>query len=185
MNFIVWTGRLNKNVSNNPRVPVAFHNQSPLKLEWSSLELCLLYCVRTFRPPLGGTVVIFRPVKFQLRPRFRKERGKSTDCKGHCTSRPTRQGFMSSLSVISWENSGAMDFAHTKTTQEVLGYFNVDEEYGLSDDQVRKNLEKYGRNGKLIWKARKFWFDLFKLIVSRGKRMRRFNKGHQTFFSLP
>ncbi|GFY72508.1 hypothetical protein TNIN_163911 [Trichonephila inaurata madagascariensis] len=39
-----------------------------------------------------------------------------------------------------------MELAHTKTYQEVLGYFNTDAERGLSLDQVKKNQEKYGPN---------------------------------------
>lgn len=41
-----------------------------------------------------------------------------------------------------------MEDGHTKTVDEVLNYFNVDPEKGLQPDQVRKNQEKYGPNGK-------------------------------------
>ncbi|CAG0882368.1 unnamed protein product [Cyprideis torosa] len=41
-----------------------------------------------------------------------------------------------------------MEESWTKTTTEVLNYFRVDGEKGLTDDQVRKNLEKYGPNGE-------------------------------------
>lgn len=41
-----------------------------------------------------------------------------------------------------------MDLSYTKTTEEVLGYFGVDENVGLNEEQVKKNLEKYGPNGK-------------------------------------
>jgi Ca2+ transporting ATPase len=40
-----------------------------------------------------------------------------------------------------------MELGHTKSWQEVLDYYGVDMEKGLSDEQVRKNQEKYGPNG--------------------------------------
>lgn len=36
-----------------------------------------------------------------------------------------------------------------KTTDEVVKYFSVDPERGLSPDQVKRSQEKYGPNGKL------------------------------------
>ncbi|XP_032429897.1 ATPase sarcoplasmic/endoplasmic reticulum Ca2+ transporting 1, like isoform X1 [Xiphophorus hellerii] len=50
-----------------------------------------------------------------------------------------------------------MENAHTKETTECLSYFGVNENVGLSPDQVKKSLEKYGFNelpaeeGKSIW----------------------------------
>ncbi|XP_070800674.1 sarcoplasmic/endoplasmic reticulum calcium ATPase 1 isoform X1 [Pituophis catenifer annectens] len=50
-----------------------------------------------------------------------------------------------------------MENAHAKTTEECLAYFGVSEHTGLSPEQVKKNLEKYGPNelpaeeGKSIW----------------------------------
>ncbi|XP_043959184.1 ATPase sarcoplasmic/endoplasmic reticulum Ca2+ transporting 1, like isoform X2 [Gambusia affinis] len=50
-----------------------------------------------------------------------------------------------------------MENAHTKETAECLSYFGVNENVGLSPDQVKKSLEKYGFNelpaeeGKSIW----------------------------------
>lgn len=41
-----------------------------------------------------------------------------------------------------------MDLAWTKSKDEVLKYFEVDEERGLSDSQVKRYQEKYGPNGK-------------------------------------
>lgn len=41
-----------------------------------------------------------------------------------------------------------MDLAHTKTVDEVCAHFGVDNNFGLNDDAVKKNLEKYGPNGK-------------------------------------
>nr|XP_057918341.1 ATPase sarcoplasmic/endoplasmic reticulum Ca2+ transporting 1, like isoform X2 [Doryrhamphus excisus] len=50
-----------------------------------------------------------------------------------------------------------MENAHTKTPAECLSYFSVNENTGLSPDQFKKNLDKYGFNelpaeeGKSIW----------------------------------
>lgn len=41
-----------------------------------------------------------------------------------------------------------MENAHTKTVEEVYSYFNVNESTGLRLDQVKKQKEKYGPNGK-------------------------------------
>ncbi|XP_053217065.1 sarcoplasmic/endoplasmic reticulum calcium ATPase 1 isoform X1 [Podarcis raffonei] len=50
-----------------------------------------------------------------------------------------------------------MENAHAKTGEECLAYFGVNENSGLSPEQVKKHLEKYGYNelpaeeGKTIW----------------------------------
>lgn len=41
-----------------------------------------------------------------------------------------------------------MEDGHCKTVDEVLNYFNVEPEKGLGLDQVKRNQEKYGLNGK-------------------------------------
>lgn len=41
-----------------------------------------------------------------------------------------------------------MENAHTKESGEVLSYFGVTEETGLSPEQVKKSLTKYGFNGE-------------------------------------
>lgn len=41
-----------------------------------------------------------------------------------------------------------MDDAHSKTVEEVLGYFGADPDKGLSPDQVKRNQDKYGPNGE-------------------------------------
>lgn len=46
-----------------------------------------------------------------------------------------------------------MEDAHTKTVNEVLKYFDSDPERGLSAEQVSKNQEKYGPNGKCLSQA--------------------------------
>ncbi|XP_066577782.1 sarcoplasmic/endoplasmic reticulum calcium ATPase 1 isoform X1 [Amia ocellicauda] len=50
-----------------------------------------------------------------------------------------------------------MDNGHSKTTEECLAYFGVNENTGLSPEQVKKNMAKYGPNelpaeeGKTLW----------------------------------
>ncbi|EHB11840.1 Sarcoplasmic/endoplasmic reticulum calcium ATPase 1 [Heterocephalus glaber] len=44
-----------------------------------------------------------------------------------------------------------MEAAHAKTTEECLAYFGVNETTGLTPDQVKRHLEKYGPNGKSLW----------------------------------
>lgn len=41
-----------------------------------------------------------------------------------------------------------MEDAHAKSVDEVLNYFSVDPERGLTIDQIKRNQEKYGPNGK-------------------------------------
>lgn len=41
-----------------------------------------------------------------------------------------------------------MENAYAKETAEVLSYFGVTEDTGLSPDQVKKSLDKYGFNGE-------------------------------------
>lgn len=41
-----------------------------------------------------------------------------------------------------------MENSHIKTPAECLTYFGVNENTGLSPDQFKKNLEKYGYNGE-------------------------------------
>ena len=52
-----------------------------------------------------------------------------------------------------------MEDAYTKSTEEVLKGFNVSENLGLSQDEVKRNRLKYGPNGNL------YWFLLFLCIV--------------------
>lgn len=40
-----------------------------------------------------------------------------------------------------------MEQSYTKSVDEVLEYFSLDEQTGLSDDQVKRATEKYGPNG--------------------------------------
>uniref|UniRef100_A0A3P8S8W2 Calcium-transporting ATPase n=1 Tax=Amphiprion percula TaxID=161767 RepID=A0A3P8S8W2_AMPPE len=44
-----------------------------------------------------------------------------------------------------------MDNAHTKTVEEVYSFFNVNESTGLSLEEVKKQRERYGPNGKSLW----------------------------------
>lgn len=41
-----------------------------------------------------------------------------------------------------------MENAHAKTPAECLTYFGVNEVTGLTPDQFKKNLDKYGFNGE-------------------------------------
>lgn len=43
-----------------------------------------------------------------------------------------------------------MENAHTKASPDCLAYFGVSEATGLTPDQFKKNLEKYGHNGESI-----------------------------------
>ena len=52
-----------------------------------------------------------------------------------------------------------MDQAFTQTAEEVTAFFGVDENVGLGEEQVKKNLEKYGPNGEL-W----CWISLDRMI---------------------
>lgn len=53
-----------------------------------------------------------------------------------------------------------MESAWTKSKKDVLDFFGVDEDRGLSDEQIRRAQEKYGPNGKLqaIFKSAFKWF---------------------------
>lgn len=44
--------------------------------------------------------------------------------------------------------SARMENAHTKESGDVLAHFGVTEDTGLSPEQVKKNLSKYGYNGE-------------------------------------
>lgn len=41
-----------------------------------------------------------------------------------------------------------MEDGHIKTVDECLNYFQADPERGLALDQVKRNQDKYGPNGK-------------------------------------
>lgn len=66
-----------------------------------------------------------------------------------------------------------MELAHTKTVEESLSYFGTDPEKGLSDDQLKRNQEKYGPNelpaeeGKALWQLILEQFDdlLVKILL--------------------
>lgn len=50
-----------------------------------------------------------------------------------------------------------MENAHIKETGDVLSYFGVTEDSGLTPEQVKKNLSKYGFNGE--GDAQTGWMD--------------------------
>lgn len=43
-----------------------------------------------------------------------------------------------------------MEDGHAKSVDEVLNFFGTDLDRGLSTDQIKRNQEKYGPNGKSI-----------------------------------
>ncbi|XP_041348121.1 sarcoplasmic/endoplasmic reticulum calcium ATPase 1-like isoform X2 [Gigantopelta aegis] len=66
-----------------------------------------------------------------------------------------------------------MDQAHIKPVEEILAHFSVDENVGLTDDQIKKSLDKYGPNelpaeeGKPLWELILEQFDdlLVKILL--------------------
>lgn len=46
-----------------------------------------------------------------------------------------------------------MDRAYLSSPQDVLAHFRVDQERGLSTDQVVKNRLAYGSNGRLLFSS--------------------------------
>ncbi|XP_035826972.1 calcium-transporting ATPase sarcoplasmic/endoplasmic reticulum type [Aplysia californica] len=66
-----------------------------------------------------------------------------------------------------------MDIAFSKSTEDVCKFFGVDDQVGLSDEQIRKNTEKYGPNelpaeeGKPLWELILEQFDdlLVKILL--------------------
>ena len=42
-----------------------------------------------------------------------------------------------------------MEDAHTKSVGEIVAFFQVEEEAGLSDEQIQRAQEKYGANGNI------------------------------------
>lgn len=46
------------------------------------------------------------------------------------------------------QEGSTMEAAHSKSTEECLSFFGVSETTGLTPDQVKRHLEKYGPNGK-------------------------------------
>ncbi|XP_075220181.1 ATPase sarcoplasmic/endoplasmic reticulum Ca2+ transporting SERCA isoform X3 [Lycorma delicatula] len=66
-----------------------------------------------------------------------------------------------------------MEDGHIKTVEEVLNYFSVDSERGLTPDQIKRNQEKYGPNelpteeGKSVWQLVLEQFDdlLVKILL--------------------
>lgn len=50
-----------------------------------------------------------------------------------------------------------MEDGHIKSVDEIINYFGVDADKGLSPDQVKRNQEKYGLNGEYFFFM---YFDL-------------------------
>lgn len=70
-----------------------------------------------------------------------------------------------------------MDQSWISTKEEVLKYFNVDEERGLSESEVKRAQEKYGPNelpaeeGKPLWKLILEQFDDLLVKILLGAAM--------------
>lgn len=70
-----------------------------------------------------------------------------------------------------------MDLAWTRSRDEVLNYFNVEEDKGLSDAQVKAAQEKYGKNElpaeeqKPLWKLILEQFDDLLVKILLGAAM--------------
>ncbi len=45
-----------------------------------------------------------------------------------------------------------IDYPWTKTKEDVAAFYNVEETKGLSEERVKRDLERYGPNGKIIEK---------------------------------
>ncbi|KAM7537496.1 hypothetical protein Aperf_G00000070793 [Anoplocephala perfoliata] len=54
-----------------------------------------------------------------------------------------------------------MENAHCRKVEDVLAYFNVDEDTGLSDDQVKRQNEKFGLNELPAEEAKSIWELIF------------------------
>nr|VZI46307.1 unnamed protein product [Spirometra erinaceieuropaei] len=54
-----------------------------------------------------------------------------------------------------------MENAHCRKVEDVLSYFNVDEETGLSDEQVKRQTEKFGLNEMPAEEAKSIWELIF------------------------
>ncbi len=56
-------------------------------------------------------------------------------------------------SVSSRRSSSSMiiiDYPWTKTKEDVAAFYNVEETKGLSEERVKRDLERYGPNGKIL-----------------------------------
>ena len=58
-----------------------------------------------------------------------------------CTKEPRPRALRSTVGAV-------MELSHTKTADEVLEFFRVREEVGLSGEEVEKQRKKYGHNGE-------------------------------------
>lgn len=54
-----------------------------------------------------------------------------------------------SVSRRSSNATAIINYPWTKIKEEIATFYNVDESKGLSDEQVKQNLERYGPNGML------------------------------------
>lgn len=57
--------------------------------------------------------------------------------------RPSVSARRSSSSMV------IIDYPWTKTKEDVAAFYNVEETKGLSEERVKRDLERYGPNGKI------------------------------------
>ena len=64
-----------------------------------------------------------------------------------------------------------MESSWTKTKDEVAGFFEVDQEKGYTDEQVKKAQEKYGPNGQYFKRERErvYFVKFLELPAEEGK----------------
>lgn len=60
-----------------------------------------------------------------------------------------------------------MENAHTKSVEEVYSYFCVNESTGLSLDEVKRQREKWGLNGTMLF------FSFLFISMTQNRRCRR------------
>lgn len=56
-----------------------------------------------------------------------------------------------------------MEDAHIKSVEEVVKYFDVDVDRGLSPDQIKKYQAKYGPNGKSLPDL--YWHTIYFVLI--------------------
>ena len=59
----------------------------------------------------------------------------------------------------------AIDYPWTKTKEDVAAFYNVEETKGLSEERVKRDLERYGPNGETILFDLTFEGQHFSLFV--------------------
>ena len=63
-----------------------------------------------------------------------------------------------------------IDYPWTKTKEDVAAFYNVEETKGLSEERVKRDLERYGPNGNSIVDIYTLWV-FFKIFVFSMNRV--------------